>query len=369
MATNEQQIVHESEAQRQFVRIQMPAKAELNGSEYAVRDLSSGGIGLLDVTGDYRKGQTLEIVLNLPFNDFALDVRLEGQVQNFDSKTKVLGCRFTNLTTRQISLLNHVLKSFIAGDVIASGDIINVVSRDNFVRVRNQKSAAPVDGKNLIVRQIVPMAAIGVLALLALFVIGGNIFEGTALVKSANAVVTADVVTVRTATDGIVTTLLAKDAVTVDRGAALASVSSSGAAGSSVGPTQPTAGSTQLTSPCDCFVARRYAEEGTFITAGSPIVSLIPKDAQAWVSVTMDMQDIQRLSVDDRAVVEISGANVKVSGRVAQIESNTGPFAAAAFGAVAGQSLLPGAVVKIKLDQKVPIDLIGRPAQVTFQLY
>jgi alginate biosynthesis protein Alg44 len=366
MSTNEQQIVHESEAQRQFVRIQMPAKAELNGASYAVRDLSSGGIGLLDVDGAYKKGQTVDLTLTLPFGDFELDVRLEGQVQNHDAKTRILGCRFTNLTTRQVSLLNHVLKSFIAGDVVASGDILNVVSRDNFVRVRNQKGgAAANDGKNLIARQIIPMAIIGVLALLALFVIGGNVFESTALVKSSDAVVTTDVVTVRATADGAVKILLAPDVMTIDRGAPLLSVAGSAA----VGTTLPTAGATQIVSPCDCFVARRYVEDGGFVTAGTPVVALIPKDAQAWVSVTMSMGAIQNLSVDDRATVKISGTKLEVSGRVAQIESNTGPFAAAVTGASSGQPMVAGAVVKVKLDQKVPVDMIGRPAQVVFQLY
>src|SRR5688572_1915779 len=113
MTQTNQQIVHESETQRQFIRLQMPAQVDTNGQRYSVNDLSAGGCAIRDINESLKRGDRLNLKLILPFSDFALDVALEAQVQHYDSNLKVAGCSFINLNAGQVSILSHVMKSFI----------------------------------------------------------------------------------------------------------------------------------------------------------------------------------------------------------------------------------------------------------------
>jgi hypothetical protein len=115
-------IVHESEAQRQFIRLKLPARATLGGIQYQVNDLSAGGLSLLSVQTPPKAGEKFPLELTLPFQDYSMDVQLEAEVEHYDADQKMLGCRFVNLNASQLSVLNHVLRAFIAGDVVAAGD-------------------------------------------------------------------------------------------------------------------------------------------------------------------------------------------------------------------------------------------------------
>jgi len=134
---NTNQITHESETQRQFIRLQLPAMVKINDNRFTIKDLSSGGMAIRDIGKDFKKGQNLDIILILPFADFSLDIELKAEILYIDQKTKTAGCRFIDLKQNQTSILNHVVRSFIAGDLMNGDDIINVVSRENFVNVRN----------------------------------------------------------------------------------------------------------------------------------------------------------------------------------------------------------------------------------------
>src|SRR4051812_13042787 len=110
------QVVHESETQRQHVRLPLPARAEIEGKDHEIKDLSSGGVAVRDVAGTYARGQRLPLRLKLPFGSFSMDINVESEVQHFNAKDKVVGCLFINLSADHIALLNYVLKAFIAGD-------------------------------------------------------------------------------------------------------------------------------------------------------------------------------------------------------------------------------------------------------------
>ena len=189
MTESVEQIVHESEAQRQFVRVRLPAEVLFDGANHNVRDLSSGGIGIMDVTKSYTTGETVSLTLTLPFQDFSMDIDLTGHVQAHNTQTKVLGVRFTNLTKQQISLLNHILKSYISGDIVAGPDLLNVVARDNFVKIRKQATGQN-NTPNLI-RQALPLFFITLLGTLAALFVGSNIVENALMIKASNAVVEA----------------------------------------------------------------------------------------------------------------------------------------------------------------------------------
>src|SRR5688572_30040357 len=124
-----QKIVHESEAQRQHVRLPFPAKAEINGTIYATKNMSPGGVSIENITGDFRAGKEIPLTLKIPFDNFSLDIHVQAEILHYDAQQRTLGCRFVNLDANHVSLFNHILRAFLAGDAVASGDIINIVTR------------------------------------------------------------------------------------------------------------------------------------------------------------------------------------------------------------------------------------------------
>ena len=83
-----QQIVHESETQRQHVRVHLPAQIEFANKSYDVSDLSAGGLSVRNVEGSFAKLQHISFVLILPFTDLKLYINLDAQVQYHDAANK-----------------------------------------------------------------------------------------------------------------------------------------------------------------------------------------------------------------------------------------------------------------------------------------
>lgn len=347
------QIVHESEAQRQFVRIRLPAKALVEGEVYALRDLSAGGLAILDIEKKYNKGAVLSIELILPFGDFTLDIRLEAQVQNYDAAEKVLGARFVNLSKQQVSLLNHVIKSFIAGEVVESGDLLNAVARDNFVRVRKQNAAEEAATPNFR-RQILPLILIVAAGAIGLLIIASSVYKSAFTFGAADGVVEGEIVALEAAEGGVYKSALLPGTVTVKQGDVIGAV------------TTPLGGTSIVASPCECFVFESLAETGARVRAGQSIVRLVPVDSEPRIKIRIDNIEIQRINMSSRPTISIAGDDLLRTGRVVDIRSSL----AGRVEATGLEALQPPfSYVTIQAEQKIPASLIGRPVQATFTTY
>lgn len=181
-------ITHESEVQRQHIRLPLPAQAEVAGTYYEISDLSSGGVGINDIGGNFSRGETLPIRIKLSFGSFALDLTIDSEVQHFDPATKQLGCRFKNLDSEQLSLLNHVIKAFMAGDIVAGNNLLNIALRDNFAKPRKTSDArAP---KFSYLRQLPGLIGISAIAIIAVVFILTNIYQSLFTVTATSATIT-----------------------------------------------------------------------------------------------------------------------------------------------------------------------------------
>ncbi len=356
-AATKAQIVHESEAQRQHVRIPLPAKAEIDGKAYDVKDLSAGGLSVRGITGKYARGQAIKVLLQLPFGGFSMDVSLSATVQHYNEAEKLLGCLFIDLSPEQISLLNHLLKAYVSGDVVASGDLLNVAARNNFVKERkhalaNAENAMKMDFR----RQLPGLAAVAVLGLIAAYFVLGNLYESMFVLKASDAVVSAQVMDVRAVNAGYFKSQLDPDAATVQPGQAMAQISSgNGAAG------------VPLTSSCDCYVVKRYGNDGQYVASGDRLFTLAPTSAQPWIVAEISPADAARLAPDTKAHITVFGSKAEFTGRVESLESGMVDSMAPVTADLtyAAKPIL----VKIRPDQKIPVSLTNRPAQVTFPVH
>jgi alginate biosynthesis protein Alg44 len=339
------QIVHESETQRQHVRLPLPAHAEIGGREYDIKDLSSGGVGVKDIEGNYTRGQHLPLRLKLPFGTFALDVTFEAEVQHYSPKEKSLGCVFVNLTSEHISLLNHMLKAYLAGDLIASSDLIGIASRDNFTKTRKQGGTNA--GVHDIKKQLPGLITVGVIGLIIAMFILSNLYSSLFIVKSNDATVSAPTVEMRAASEGFYHSKL-------DAGASVVHPNQV------IGQVTPADGRapTDIKSPCNCLIVTQNAPDGAFVQAGKTVVTLVTTDAKPWVTAQVDPTLAVKVGTDTPASITVFGAKTQYTGHVVSMESGISdpaqPF------------VTHPVLMKIVTDQKLPVDLTNRPAAVSF---
>lgn len=132
-------VVHESEAQRQFARVKLPARiryigANREGVDARLLDLSAGGFaftasGAPIQPGDLYKGKLLFQVDSISFS-----LEVEFQVRSVDPASRRVGCEFQNLKPREVAALRYLITSYLAGEVIGVGDMLNTLQRENFTK-------------------------------------------------------------------------------------------------------------------------------------------------------------------------------------------------------------------------------------------
>ena len=107
--TSNSKIVHESEAQRQFVRVKLPASIQFavdgNRKSYRLHDVSAGGFSF-DPSGDKLPiGVTYSghVLLNVDSVGFTIPVSFEAKT--VDAESGRIGCVFQDLGAKEISAL------------------------------------------------------------------------------------------------------------------------------------------------------------------------------------------------------------------------------------------------------------------------
>jgi alginate biosynthesis protein Alg44 len=335
-------ISHESETQRQHARLALPCHAVQSGREYAVKNLSAGGLCLAGVEGVFTRGRRFALELRLPCDEFTLGVPVQAEVRHHNPATKTLNCCFESLGPEQVTLLNHALKSFMAGHALSAAGVLNAAARDNFTKARAaaNRNAAPPG----FLRQLPGLLAVLAVGALIIALVGGNLYNSLFVVKSSDAAVAAPAVAVRAPSEGVYRSRVAPDFRIARRGETLGTLTSSGR-------------SADVVSPCDCYVLKTLVADGEFASQGAALMSLIPVDATPWVVAEVDPAAVARIPAGARAEVSVFGNLKRYAGRVAGMES----------GLAAGSGSRP-VTVKVLLDRRLPVEAIGRPASVVFNL-
>jgi alginate biosynthesis protein Alg44 len=334
------QLVHEHETQRQHVRIRIPARAQVAGRDYAVRDLSAGGAALEGVDLAFLPGNEIALTLVVPFSGYAFHAGFSARVEYYNAAAKTLGLRFSALNNEQVSLLAALIRSYMSGVVMTQGEILNVVARDNFLKLRREETAP----RRLTAGQALWRALPALLALAAgigaFAFIGANIYDKLYVLHSEQASVALETLTLRAAADGVFTAQIPEGTDTVARGQTLGTI------------TPATGAPVALASPCTCTLAAQFAQDGMVRMVGEPVFRLIPAEAAPLVKAQLPSDQAQRLGLGGRASFHIAGEAGAFAGKIAAIEAQ----------GVAS----PLSVVTIRPDIALPYRLSERPARVSF---
>lgn len=129
-------ITHEAEVQRHHPRYRIPVRCIMNGTQVSVVDVSVGGIGLRTGAIDVKPGRVLELTLIFPFSGYELSLPINAEVRYVAEEHSRVGLRFVDVSPRQHNLLRFILDSYLAGEVVDAGDILDVSSRRNEGKTR-----------------------------------------------------------------------------------------------------------------------------------------------------------------------------------------------------------------------------------------
>lgn len=315
VALNEN-ITHESEIQRQHIRVSLAGTAKIGGKSYKISNLSAGGFSVSDVDGTLASGAGDETEITFNFNSFTMAVNVRTAPVYYDAERKVAGFRIVEAGRRETSLINYILKSYIAGNLVTEGDVLNVVTRDNYVKPRAKPQSNEELKRNW--RRFIPMGLITVACASAMFFFFGNVYESTAIVKSYMGVVEGSVFTVRAPQNGIFESLLPEGSERVTKDQIIAVIHTGTTPGITLTGTPGAPGDIVIKSPCDCLITRELAQSGEFNPAGTPVMQLMPANGSVWVTASLRPEQLYKIQLQDDARVKVAGESVFIEGNVTE---------------------------------------------------
>ncbi len=362
-------MVHESEAQRQYARVRLPAVLHLvdsRGKEQrlALHDLSAGGFRLRDSALSLAVGDHWSATIHFTVDAVDLSMPVRFQVRWQDDDSGDFGCEFHQLETRQVAVLRHLITSFLSGELVTVDDTLDILARNNFTMGRKSRPAGKRGGILHRVRPVVMSLLFFGVGLAAFGLVCARLYDLYFVSHAQSATVTARTYTVTMPRDGILQSVAGADG-TVVQGEPLALFRSSLldlvrgnlqqdllASGNVEQLLARTLKGT-VTSPCNCRIQEQLVADGQFAARGQAIFRLVDVDARPFVTARFSSSQGERIAPGTPVTIRIAGEDEELSGRVTRVVS---PAAAAG-----GPDFVQ---VRIMPDRPLAAHLIDRPVQV-----
>lgn len=361
-------VVHESEAQRQYARLKLPAKIVYRSPqgqdlEAPLLDLSAGGFSFEPNSGLISEGQHLrgKLMFEIEGIGFAMDV--EFQVRSLQGGKRV-GCEFHNLKPREISALRYLISGFLSGELVTVGDLISTLQRENFTKARNNKADGPVS----------PLARLRALGLsLAIFLVGVSacsyvlyqLYDIYFVTHADSAQVMVPGQQVAMPREGSVQSLV-KVGDTVAKGAPVATFSATmlDALKGALPEAEMTPDNLErlfsksfqgtLTSPCDCRVVAQLVGDGQMAVKGTAVFTLAPADSVATVEARFPYRAFAELQPGTQVSFLVGGESEPRSGVISSMALQDGGLASD---------------IRVMIEPALPLasELAKRPVDVRIQ--
>lgn len=361
-------VVHESEAQRQYARLKLPAKIIYRSPqgqelEAPLSDLSAGGFSFVPTSGLVSEGQHFRgrLMFEIEGIGFAMDV--EFQVRSLIGGKRA-GCEFHNLKPREVAALRYLISSFLSGELVNVGDLISTLQRENFTKARNNKVQGPTSFFSRF--RALTMS-------LLLFLIGASactyvlyqLYDIYFVTHADSAQVMVPGQQVSMPREGSVQSLV-KVGETVPKGAPVATFSSNMMdVMKGILPTEElTADNLQrlfgktfegtLTSPCNCRVVAQLVGDGQVAIKGAAVLQLAPADSVATVEARFPYRAFDKLQPGTAVQFLIGGETAPRAGTISSMSLQDGGLASD---------------IRVVIEPATPLsnDLAKRPVDVRLQ--
>lgn len=332
-------IVHEADAQRQHVRVNLPASITINDKKYTALDWSNAGMSLsLDDKKNLKEftGETIQDgILHFVLDSFVLNIPMTIQIRNIDKNAQIVGLKFIDMTSRQISIMRHMVNAYITGEIINVNDLIHIVGRNNMSNPRNIPSNNK-DGFDFggIIRKFI----VGFLSFLLLAYIAIAVYDQAYIVEASTAIVIADGLPVNAPATGVIGYKELQNGTSVSKGEPLMTVlSNSGTV-------------TSLDSPCDCIVTNQLVSKGSIVNKDTPVLMLTPQNTPLYIEAYVAYENALLLTKKQNAIIEMNGNTISLPAKIEsiQLQNNTSN----------------NAKIKLVTNTKIPNINIGMPVKV-----
>ena len=326
-------IVHESEAQRQFVRVKFPASIQFTADgtrrQYRLHDISAGGFSFDPGTDHYNAGDSFSghVVLAVDAVGFTIPVTFDVKTTTEGGASR-LGCVFQDLGPKEIAALRQVITAYLGGELVTAGDMLATLSRENFVRVRNNRGAGLSVGAKL--RALIGTLVVFVLGLIAFGYTVTKLYDIVFVAHAAAAKVATSTYTITMPRDGTYFSLVQAGAQ-VKKGQPLGQFQTAlldvveGVSGSfkltpeQLGELVGQQLKGSLASPCDCIVQKMYATDSQYILRNQSIAALVPADAKPYVLARFHYDQMKHLPIGRKVYFHVNGSEQAMSGKITQL--------------------------------------------------
>ena len=272
------QIVHEAEITRQNARFRIPVKMEIDGKIYKLRDWSLTGCSVIDMPEEYIKKHTTGKMIFI-FDQF--ETMIDNlQIECLYKKENDIGCRFTDLTPQQISILNQIITAYINGDIITQDDIITAVTKIQMYP--KKKKIDEVEKKKAKLILFLIFTTLAVIMIFLSYIIYKKVF----IVESINGYVDSNITTLRSPYPSFIkfqknyqTDQNISDGETV-------------AVAYLVG-----GGVSRIVSPVSGKIFKIYSKNNEFINTGEPILSIIDLNATRYIHATFYSKETKKIKI------------------------------------------------------------------------
>ncbi len=348
-------IVHESERQRQFARLQIPLSIDIGGQRYHILDWSVGGFAVQAESLTLSVGNSYSGRLILPFDDFDMDVKVRFEVCYRSPETGRMGCRLVDQSASQASILQYMVRAHVAGEIVHVNDVLNLMQRaDSGAKLDVPAPTARESARQKRSRRLMPVvlsvAALAILALVAM-----SIYERSFLISAHSAVVTSDLIQIAAPQGGRVVFSQAAGEETVAPGDLLATV------------TTPGGSAYFVESPCACRIVDVLVTDDSQVGVDANLFLLAPLDAATRVSALVPYDSALRLQEGMEVLLTFPATGQNMWGLVAKVDMRRQL-------SEIGQPILdPKAVVSaevtVRTAEDIPLEWIGRPVAITIDTF
>ncbi|WP_348675688.1 PilZ domain-containing protein [uncultured Abyssibacter sp.] len=358
-------VVHESETQRQYVRVRLPAVLRVrleDGSirKHTVRDLSVGGIAFQPEGHDYASGERLQ---------GSVSVSLEGIGITIPVKMIVLReedghccAEFDDLDRTAIVSLRQLITAYVSGEVVDAGDVLHTMNRDNFTNPRKAKSARGEPRSQF--RAWLGTAASFAIGVIALGYVASELYGLAFVTSSSVATVEGASFPVTMPREGTFRSLV-EEGSRVEKGAPLGTFetpmleivrSEAMAANLSTQRLNDLLEDTikgTVTSPCNCRVQRMLVGNGQFVGKGQEVFQLVDMEREPLIIARFGYKRLNELKPGREVRVAVAGTDGSIPGEIVRIGH--------------GNADVSGSVLEVVIKPKraLPVDFINRPAEVS----
>ncbi len=200
-------VIRERPCQRRFHRVTAPMKVILpDGRGMMATNWSLGGVRLDGIPSPLPgNGQSISLVLNLPFQGFDISFDVNAKVVRSDESSGTLGCEFEELSERAYDLMNHFINDLVRGNMATVQDTICRIDVP-VTPISTQPDPNPDESKpaNRVPFKTIAMSVLyGAVGLFAFGYLSILIYSTTMRMEVRSAVISAPLATLKMPIDGI----------------------------------------------------------------------------------------------------------------------------------------------------------------------